>query len=92
MLTRALIKRLPKDEKKLVGSGAFYVGAFTGVISYVGYRKFIKQEFLRGEGCYKLDQQIHNCTPWKQLYFTWWRMPDEEWHVYHRFKPYYLVG
>ena len=92
MLTRALIKRLPKEEKNLISSGAFYSGLFTGVISYVGYRKYIKQEFLRGEGCYKLDQHIHNCTPWKQLYFTWWRMPDEEWHVYHRFKPYYLVG
>lgn len=33
-----------------------------------------------------------NCTPWKQMYFTWWRMPQEEYDVYHRFKPYFILG
>ena len=26
------------------------------------------------------------------MFFTWWRMPDEEWTVYHRFKPYFVLG
>jgi hypothetical protein len=26
------------------------------------------------------------------MYFTWWRMPEEEWNIYHRFKPYFLLG
>jgi cytochrome oxidase assembly protein ShyY1 len=26
------------------------------------------------------------------MYFTWWRMPEEEWTVYHRFKSYFLEG
>lgn len=26
------------------------------------------------------------------MYFTWWRMPEEEWTVYHRFKPYFVLG
>jgi cytochrome oxidase assembly protein ShyY1 len=26
------------------------------------------------------------------MYFTWHRMPDEEFAVYHRFKPYFLIG
>lgn len=26
------------------------------------------------------------------MYFTWWRMPEEEWTIYHRFKPYFLIG
>jgi hypothetical protein len=26
------------------------------------------------------------------MYFTWWRMPDEEFNVYHRFKPYFILG
>jgi hypothetical protein len=26
------------------------------------------------------------------MYFTWWRMPEEEWTIYHRFKPYFLLG
>jgi len=26
------------------------------------------------------------------MYFTWHRMPDEEFTVYHRFKPYYIIG
>ena len=92
MLTRSLIKRLPKEERTFLREGALFSSIILGGISYTGYRKFIKQEFLRGEGNYKLDTHINNCTPWKQLYFTWWRMPDEEWMVNHRFKPYYLVG
>lgn len=31
-------------------------------------------------------------TPYKQLYFTWWRMPRQEFEVYHRFQPYYIMG
>ena len=26
------------------------------------------------------------------MYFTWWRMPEEEWTVYHRFRPYFILG
>jgi len=26
------------------------------------------------------------------MYFTWWRMPEEEWTVYHRFRPYFVIG
>jgi cytochrome oxidase assembly protein ShyY1 len=26
------------------------------------------------------------------MYWTWWRMPEEEYSVYHRFKPYYILG
>lgn len=26
------------------------------------------------------------------MYFTWYRMPEEEYTVYHRFKPYFLLG
>ena len=26
------------------------------------------------------------------MYFTWYRMPYQEFDVYHRFKPYYLIG
>ena len=83
---------MPREEKNYIRSGALGAGMFTGAIGYSFYRKFIKQEFLRAEGSYKLEQRVQNCTPWKQLYFTWWRMPDEEWMVYHRFKPYYILG
>ena len=64
----------------------------TGALAYLSYREYIKKGFLRSEGMYRFEQRITNCTPWKQLYFTWWRMPDEEWTVYHRFKPYFLLG
>jgi cytochrome oxidase assembly protein ShyY1 len=26
------------------------------------------------------------------MYFTWWRMPEEEFNVYHRFIPYFILG
>lgn len=26
------------------------------------------------------------------MYWTWWRMPEEEYNVYHKFKPYFILG
>jgi hypothetical protein len=46
----------------------------------------------RSEGHYRFNQMVTNCTPWKQMYFSWWRMPEEEWSAHHRFKPYFLLG
>ncbi len=75
-----------------VRDGAFFTFMATGSIAYFNYRQHIMKEFYRSEAHYRFSQRITNCTPWKQLYFTWWRMPEEEWTVYHRFKPYYLLG
>ncbi len=88
MLTRSLLKRMNKEDRNLVKEGAI----FTGGISYFNYREWIKKDFMRSEGHYRFNSRTENCTPWKQLYFTWWRMPDEEFNVYHRFKPYFIIG
>lgn len=80
------------EERNLVRDGAIFTSVFTGVFSYFNYREYIKKDFLRSEGHYRFGSRINNMTPWKQLYFTWWRMPDQEFNVYHRFKPYYIVG
>lgn len=92
MLAKSLIKRLALEERTQLRDGAIYTGLATGAFAYMHYRMYIKKEFLRSEGHYKFNQRITNCTPWKQMYFTWWRMPEEEWTVYHRFKPYFLLG
>ena len=42
MLTRALIKRMPKEEKNFLRDGALYTGMATGFIGYFAYRKHIK--------------------------------------------------
>lgn len=92
MLTKSLIKRLNNEERSLLKDGAIYMSLFTGMFAYFNYREYIKKDFLRSEGHYRFNSRIHNVTPWKQLYFTWWRMPDEEFNVYHRFKPYFMIG
>ena len=92
MLAKSLIKRMSVEEKTLLRDGAIYTGIFTGGLAYLQYREYIKKEFFRSECHYKFQQTVTNCTPWKQLYFTWWRMPEEEWTIYHRFKPYFLLG
>ncbi len=92
MLTRSLIKRMSTEERSYLRDGGIYLGLFTGLIGYLNYREYIKKDFLRSEGHYRMHQRITNMTPWKQLYFTWWRMPDEEFNVYHRFKPYFILG
>jgi len=75
-----------------VSDGAFVVMGFAGVISYWNYRNFITKDFLRSEGHYRLQDHITNVTPWQHMYFSWYRMPDEEFNVYHRFKPYFVLG
>ena len=49
---------MPREEKNFIRSGALGAGMFTGAIGYSFYRKFIKQEFLRAEGSYKLEQRV----------------------------------
>ena len=90
--TLSLIKRMSKEERTTFRDGAIYTGLFTGAFAYFHYRSYIKKQFKRSEAHYRLGQTVQNCTPWKQMYFTWWRMPEEEWTVYHRFKPYYVIG
>ena len=80
------------EERNLVRDGGIFAAVLTGVFSYYNYREYIKKDFLRSEGHYRFNSRTENITPWKQLYFTWWRMPDEEFNVYHRFKPYFMIG
>ena len=92
MLTRSLIKKMTSEEKTHLKNGAFLIGLGTGMFAYGHYREFIKKEFQRSEGHHRFTQKLTNMTPWKQLYFTWHRMPDEEFNVYYKFAPFFLIG
>ena len=92
MLSRSLIKRMSSEERSQIRDGGIILGALTGALAYWNYRMYVQKDFLRSEGHYKLNQKIKNMTPFKSLYFTWWRMPEEEFNVYHRFRPYYIIG
>jgi hypothetical protein len=92
MLTRSILKRMNAEERTVVRDGAIFLAMMAGGFSYMNYRMYIKKDFLRSEGHYRFNSEATNVTPWKQLYFTWWRMPDEEYNVYHRFTPYYILG
>lgn len=87
-----MLKRLSSEDRNLIKEGAIFATLVTGGLAYVNYREWIKKDFLRSEGHYRMHSRTTNITPWKQLYFTWWRMPEEEFNVYHRFKPYFVIG
>jgi hypothetical protein len=87
-----MMKRLTSEDRSFVKEGAIFAALVTGGLAYVNYREWVKKDFLRSEGHYRFHSRTTNITPWKQLYFTWWRMPDEEFNVYHRFKPYFVIG
>lgn len=89
---RSSIARMPREGRSHLKDGAIAAGVVTGAIAYINYRVYIKKTFLRSEGHYRLGSEVKNCTPWKQMYFTWWRMPLEEWSFVHRFKPNFLIG
>jgi hypothetical protein len=92
MLTKSLIKKMNTAERSYIRDGATAMGIITGCIGYFNYREKVRKDFLRSEGHYRFSHLTENITPWKQLYWTWWRMPVEEFNVYHRFKPYYMLG
>ena len=83
---------MARDDKKLLRDGAIYTALATGAFAYYHYREYIGKAFRRSEAHYKFTQVVTNITPWQQMYFSWWRMPEEEWTVYHRFRPYYVIG
>jgi hypothetical protein len=80
------------EDRSFVKDGALLITILTGGLSYFNYREYVKKDFLRSEGHYRLNSKTTNSTPWKNLYITWWRMPEEEFNVYHRFKPYFMIG
>jgi hypothetical protein len=92
MLAKSLIQKMNAAERTKVRDGAGVLAATLGGVAYWNYRERLRKEFLRSEACYRLSWQVENMTPWRQLYFTWWRMPREEYDVYHRFKPYFILG
>lgn len=92
MLARSLINKMGTAERSLVRDGATSVFIGTGFIAYFNYRERIRKEFIRSEAHYRFSHVTTNCTPWKQLYWTWWRMPQQEFEAYHKFMPYYILG
>jgi len=83
---------MSKSDRTAVRDGAIYTLMGTAAVAYWNYRERIRKEFLRSEAHYRFSHMVENVTPWKQLHWTWWRMPKEEFNVYHRFKPYYILG
>ena len=77
MYATSLIKRMAKEERNLLRDGAILTFLSTGAFSYFNYRLYLKKQFMRSEAHYKMNQTVTNCTPWKQMYFSWWRMPWE---------------
>jgi hypothetical protein len=83
---------MPTAQKSALKDGAIVTGFATGAWAYWNYRERVRKDFLRSEAHYRFSNIIQNVTPWKQLYWTWWRMPEEEYNVYHKFMPYFLLG
>jgi hypothetical protein len=76
MLAKTLISKMAPAERNLVRQGALFSSLTIGGVAYWNYRERIRKEFLRSEGHYRFSHLCNNMTPWKQLYFTWWRMPE----------------
>jgi hypothetical protein len=65
MLTRSLIRRMSSEERNYLREGASVLGLLTGVVSYWNYREYIKKDFMKSEGHYRMSSRIINMTPWK---------------------------
>jgi hypothetical protein len=65
MLSRSIIKRLSGEERNLLRDGSIYMGMITGAIAYFNYRQYIRKDFLRSEGHYRMQTRTSNITPWK---------------------------
>lgn len=57
MLARTLFKRLSNEDRSYVKEGAVFMTILTGAVSYFNYREYIKKDFLRSEGHYRLNSR-----------------------------------
>lgn len=92
MLSTSLIRRMSKTERLSFMNGSLFLSAITGGVAYFNYRERVRKDFLRSEGHYRFSHVVENVTPWQNMYLTWFRMPETEYEVYHRFHPYYILG
>ena len=92
MLTRKVVQKLSKSDRSMAFAGSFYTAATFGFVAYWQYRADLKKEFLTSHAMHRMSESIVNVTPWQTLQLTWYRMPKEEYEVYQRFKPYYIIG
>jgi len=54
MLAKALIRRMSTEDRSLLRDGGIFMGLFTGLFGYWNYREYIKKDFLRSEGHYRM--------------------------------------
>jgi hypothetical protein len=92
MLSKNFFRTLPKADRSYARDGAAFMGLLAGSFGYIHYRKFLSKELMISEGHYRFQDLITNITPFCQTYYHWWRMPDEEFNAYYRFRPYYVTG
>lgn len=57
MLARTLFKRLSNEDRSYVKEGAVFMTILTGAVSYFNYREYIKKDFLRSEGHYRMNSR-----------------------------------
>lgn len=86
------LRRLRGSQKGLVNTGALTLGLLTGGFAYYNYRVKLTKDFLIGHGHHRFDRAAVNRTPYRSQWLTWYRMPEQEYNVYHRFMPYYVIG
>lgn len=91
-MSSVALRRLRGKTKDAVNYGALSVGLLTGGIAYFNWRLKIRKEFVLGHGLTRLSGRAQNITPWKSQWLTWYRMPDQEYDAYYKFKPYYVIG
>jgi hypothetical protein len=89
---RQMVRKRPLQDQANISRGLFFSSCLIGVGAYACYRKYIQEEFLVSHAHYKMSEKMVNATPWKKMYFTWYRMPYQEYNAYHRFRPYYVLG
>jgi cytochrome oxidase assembly protein ShyY1 len=86
------IRRLKGNSKKLFCEGSLYLGLTAGFVGYWNYRIAIKKEFLLSHAHYRLSSPVRNMTPFEPIWMHWFRMPEKEYTIYHKFMPYYIIG
>lgn len=86
------ISRLRGRSRDFFCKGALHLGLLTGFVAYWNYRFAIKKEFILSAGHYRFASPITNMTPFESIWLQWYRMPQPEFNIHHKFIPYYIIG
>lgn len=87
-----LLRSFSGRERGHIKKAALFSAVASAFSAYYSYRNYRAKDFNRMHANFRLSETPMNGTPVFHMFKTWYRMPWQDYQMYHRFKPYFVQG